>query len=174
MENMQVWIGCIACYTDGKLVGEWFGLSDVADVTTDTLHKYAELNIASGEHEELGVFDTDNLPDVLGEITHNGAIELGRVLEDVPEDDRETFAAYCADQWHDNISQWSYQDFQDNYVGEYEDMDDYAYSLADDLLPSGTSEFVLRYFDYKAFARDLRMDHVVIDLPNGNVAVFHH
>lgn len=173
MNDMQVWIGCIACCTGGKLVGEWFGLSDVADVTTDTLHKYAELNIASGEHEELGVLDTDNLPNVFYEITYSEAIELGRVLEDVPEDDREAFAAYCADQWHDEISQWSYQDFQDNYVGEFQDMNDFAYSLASDLIPSDTSAFVLSYFDYKAFARDLRMDYAVIDLPNGNVAVFH-
>lgn len=174
MNDMRVWIGCLACYNGGKLVGEWFDLDDIEDVTSDDLHKAAGVNIAAGTHEELDVFDTDNLPDVFGEITHNVAIELGRALEDVPEDERETFAAYCASQWHGNIRHWSYSDFQDTFVGEFEDMEDYAYSLADDLLPSDASEFVRRYFDYEAFARDLQMDHVVIDLPNGNVAVFHH
>lgn len=174
MNTINLWIGCTECRNGGKLVGDWFDLSEVANVTTDTLHKYAELNIASGEHEELDVFDFDNLPEVFNEITINEALELWQVLEDVLESDREAFIAYSSDQWYEKIQHWSYTDFLDAYVGEYEDMRDYTYTLMDDLMPSDAPELLQRYFDYAAFERDLLVDHAFIDLPNGNVAVFHY
>ena len=47
------------------------------------------------------------------------------------------------------------RDFQDEYQGQYDDEEDFAYQIVEECydLP----EFAKTYFDYKQFARDLFM-----------------
>lgn len=45
--------------------------------------------------------------------------------------------------------------FEDAYQGEYGSELDYAYHLADELIPSNSPDFLVNYFDYESFARDL-------------------
>lgn len=66
---------------------------------------------------------------------------------------------------------------QDRFCGLYDSFRDYSDELADEALarPSVPDDSPLaRYFDYEAWSRDLRLEHDVIELPGGGVAVFHH
>lgn len=52
----RVWIGCLACYNAGRLVGDWHDASDAEEVSTADVHGRAS------SHEELWCFDIENIP----------------------------------------------------------------------------------------------------------------
>lgn len=46
----RVWIGCLACYNTGRLVGDWHDAIGAADVTTTDVHGRAvDAVLALGE-----------------------------------------------------------------------------------------------------------------------------
>ncbi|PCG86377.1 antirestriction protein [Streptomyces sp. WZ.A104] len=85
----SVWIGCLACYNAGRLVGDWYD-ADTADlVTPEDLHG-RETN-----HEELWVMDHEGFCGVLeGECSPSEAAELAEVLADLSEDEAAPFSAW--------------------------------------------------------------------------------
>ena len=54
-------------------------------------------------------------------------------------------------EWEDWIG-----DFEESYQGEM-DTREFAEQLADEMMPADGSEFLMRYFDYEKFERDLFM-----------------
>lgn len=64
---------------------------------------------------------------------------------------------------------------EDDFCGLFDSFRDYADGVADETIASHRLEgsILASYFDYDAFARDLRMDMHVIELRSGRVAVFH-
>jgi hypothetical protein len=70
----RAWVGCLACYNGGSLVGEWLDADGLED--SDTL---AAICTHPG-HEELWVFDTDGLPG--GEMSPDEAARKARALTD--------------------------------------------------------------------------------------------
>jgi antirestriction protein len=54
-----------------------------------------------------------------------------------------------------NFGEWDDQ-FHGAYIGEYDDIADYAVQLVDDCgLLEGVADSVKRYFDYESYGRDL-------------------
>src|SRR5436305_14737423 len=39
MKDMRAWIGCLACYNEGRLVGEWYDADEASDVTIERVHQ---------------------------------------------------------------------------------------------------------------------------------------
>ena len=64
------------------------------------------------------------------------------------------------------------QAFEDAFVDVYADFREYSDRLADETLLFDVNDEVRRYFDYESFARDLKMDYTIEELPDGDVAVF--
>lgn len=62
--------------------------------------------------------------------------------------------------------------FEDAYCGTYDSELDYAYELADELIPHDAPDFLTRYFDYEAFSRDLFMSDNFSVRVSGGVAIF--
>lgn len=70
LEQYNVWVGCLACYNNGRLVGEWAAGAEapLTDAAFIELVGRRALT-ASGHfkdsvpHEELWVFDDENGPD---------------------------------------------------------------------------------------------------------------
>lgn len=63
----QVWVGCLGCYNDGRLVSEWIDVEDAEDITIDSLHGYLPATLRTqverdSAHDELWCFDTNNMP----------------------------------------------------------------------------------------------------------------
>jgi antirestriction protein len=56
---------------------------------------------------------------------------------------------YPLDEWKDWIDQ-----FEEAYVGEMS-TEDFATQLAEDMMPKHTPQFLVTYFDYDKFERDL-------------------
>lgn len=147
------WVGCLGCYNDGDLVGRW--LTDPDEIREYRCPKPVTIY---NSHEELWVMDHENLPFLKGECSPSEfADRAEKWLELIEDRDEVIVAAYI-----DNIGV-EYVDWDDigdkideAYIGEYEDLADYAYRFAEDCgnLPEGTYE---NYVDWAAVGRDYEL-----------------
>jgi antirestriction protein len=164
-----VWVGCLACYNSGRLVGEWVDAVDAADITPEAIHGRPT------SHEELWVMDTDGLP-ISREMSPAEAAEWGALLAEVDEWQRDALAAWVAS--GDYVAEGrgdlpSLPDFEDRYAGEWDTFEDYAAELFDDLgYAAEMPEHLAPYFDTRAWARDLAYDYTTHPAPGGGVFVF--
>lgn len=164
---LRVWIGCLACYNEGRLVGEWFDAVGAGEVTTYDIHG---AHSRADSHDELWCFDHECIP-VSGELSPMEAAKWGEVFDALAGEDRA--ALYV---WVDSgtyVSEGdsdlpSVSEFEDQYCGMWDSFDDYAYQLADDMcLLENIPEEVSRYFHWEAWIRDLKFDYTVHYDPNG-------
>lgn len=165
-----VWIGCLQCYNAGDLVGDWYPAADAAGVTTSALHGRP---IRPGTHEELWVMDHEYLP-VRGEMDPMTATAWASVLAMIPDHQRPAFDAWILDRdYVTDPDNTLVNEFEDMYAGEWDSFEDYAYQHVSEMgILDGVPEEVARYFDHRAYARDLRQGHTVIAAPVSGVFVF--
>ncbi len=104
--------------------------------------------------------DWENVPEgLIGEswISEN-FFSLRDAVEDLDDTEQEAFFVWCNYKSHDLGEEDAddlVRDFRDEYQGEYNDEEDFAYEIIEECydLP----EFAKTYFDYEKFARDLFM-----------------
>lgn len=168
----RVWVGCLACHNNGRLVGDWFDAEDAEDVTTYDIHG---ANTRADLHDELWCFDLENMP-VGHEMSPHEAAEWARAITSVPEHQRDALCAwvrggdYVADGTGDLPS---IPDFEERYCGEWTSFREYAENLADETgLFSDVAESIATYFDWESWTRDLAFDYTVEDAPSCSVFVF--
>lgn len=165
----RVWIGCLTCYNEGRLVGNWHDASDAAEVTTADVHGRAS------SHDELWCFDLENIP-VRREMSPLEAAEWGRVFDEVDEHQREALYAWVAS--GDYVSEGtgdlpSTSDFQERYCGQWDRFDDYARQLTDDIgLLRDVPQEIATHFDWDSWIRDLGFDYSTCGADTGGVYVF--
>lgn len=188
----RVWVGCLACYNAGYLIGEWSDADVAGDLTTRDLHAHQGIvtddagNVRGAEmygpHEELWVMDLDNAPDGCHrEMSPCEAQQIAERLAELDDDEAGPFAAWCANAG-ETIMSADVDDFRDSYAGEHDTFRDYADELVDDMgvftvaashvgmtttVPD--SHPLRSYFDYDAWARDLILggDYWTSDSPGG-------
>lgn len=84
MDEFKVWVGCLACYNEGRLIGEWFDAIEApqdAKEFNDAVEGHLTIDGAEG-HEEFWCLDTDNSP-VSGEMSPSEAVEYAELIEDL-------------------------------------------------------------------------------------------
>lgn len=131
-EAFKVWVGCLACYNDGRLVGEWF---DASEAPEDMEAFDDALEIAPGHHqidghEELWCFDTENSP-VSGEFSPMDAVRYAELIEDlsIPID---ALVAYLENQ-HEALTEESVEAAAEAYIGDSDtDMAGYFAEIYDE------------------------------------------
>ena len=112
------------------------------------------------EDAEYMFQDWENVPEnLIGEswISEN-FFTLRDAVEKLGDTEQEAFFVWCNYKSHDLSEEDAddlVRDFQDEYQGQYDDEEDFAYQIVEECydLP----EFAKTYFDYKQFARDLFM-----------------
>ena len=168
----RAWVGCLSCYNEGRLVGDWFNAEIADEVTTYDVHG---AHSRDDSHDELWCFDHENIP-VRGEMDPLTAGAWGRCLAEVDEYFRPALCAwvesgdYVAE---GNTDLPSISDFEERYQGHWANLQEYAENLADDIgLLADVPEEIARYFDWSAWTRDLAMDYSTYDDPEGGVFVF--
>ena len=163
----RAWIGCLACYNEGRLVGDWFDAATADEVTLADVHEGSGPGYA--ECEELWCF-------VRGEMDPLTAAAWGRCLAEVDEHLRPALCAWVES--GDYVAEGtgdlpSISDFEERYRGAWDSFREYAEQQADvvgKLL--GVPEEIARYFDWSAWTRDLAFDYSVHGNPEGGVFVF--
>jgi antirestriction protein len=147
------WVGCLGCYNSGNLVGRWM-------TNPDEIRAYRCPRPVTiyDSHEELWVFDHENLPGLTGECSPSEFADRAEKWVELIEDRDETVVTAYIDNIGIDYVDWDTigDDIDDRYAGEFEDLADYAYRLAEDSgdLPTGT---YANYVDWEAVGRDYRL-----------------
>lgn len=190
---MRVWIGCLACYNAGRVVGKWFDGMAAGEATSNDVHgrnqqvwlRYRNetgfIERLVDTHEELWVMDMD---ETCGWMTQEAspafAQEVAETLEVIQDEhyDPEVVLAWADNKGirdeviRDRFDGSQQRDFDDDFCGLYDSEKDYAYTFVDetgylDEMPDSLAS----YFDYDSFARDLFFDYYGIRVSDG-LAVF--
>ncbi|ALD74009.1 antirestriction protein ArdA [Trueperella pyogenes] len=162
-----VWIGCLACYNEGVLNGEWFAAEDAEKVTLLTLHRNPT------DHEEIWAFDIEGFPRGTSEMSAHTAALWGELFHEVGETLWEPLLAWVENGSYveDSNGLPDFSSFEDRYRGCWPSFADY---LADEIeaLQQGWPEEAIRYFDEKAYERDAQFDYDILDAPGGEIFIF--
>ena len=198
---MKIYVACLASYNNGVLHGKWIDASSDVDEMQDEINSvlraspYPNVTVTCPEcdgegkpwgfgdsvcevckgkgdvpsAEEWAIHDYDDMPTTFGEYTSLQTIadfvELTETYDWLDYDAIKALVDYTDD---------AADMLEDNLVGHFETFKDYAYELADEMMSARdcTDDFLKRYFNYEAWARDLEMDYTVIDTKTG-VLIFH-
>lgn len=170
----RAWIGCLACYNAGDLVGDWHSAAEAADVTVAGLHAGSGIDIIERGCEELWVFDHEHIPEK-GEMDPQRAAAWGARIAEVPAWQRPAFLAWIATGAHvvDGDDLPVISDFEERYAGEWNTFREFAdHSVDETGILDGASDEAQRYFDYAAFADDLVHDYTTATCDDGGIFVF--
>ena len=167
----SAWLGCESCYGAGRLVGRWYPVTEIADVTMEDLHGHPT------SHDEAVCMDISDLP-IDGEPSQQQAAAWGEIYDEVGPEQWPALCAWvrsgsCITEGHTDIP--SVGSFEEAYAGNWDSFCDYAFQLAEDIdLFDGLPEdhVAVRYFDWDAWIRDLEIDHSVERDDNGGCFVF--
>lgn len=109
----KVWIGCLACYNEGRLVGDWVDAVDADEVDQATVHKHPEAAAYRNNtsHDELWCFDHDCLP-MSGEIAPHDAVAWGERYEELEDSQWEPYLRWCTDVLHETTTPPDAEEFR--------------------------------------------------------------
>ena len=163
----KIYVGTYGMYNNGSLYGKWFDLSDYTD--TEEFFKDCYEYHRNEFLPELMFQDWENIPDSLisESSLHEDAFKYFEAVSDMDDDTEEAFQIYCA-----QIAYWPYngndldetlEGFEQSYQGYFGKRNDpkteFAYQFVEDTgLLAGAPDILERYFDYKAYGRDLFLE----------------
>ena len=174
-DTMRVWVGCPACYCEGRLVGQCVNAIDANQI--DPCQRTG--------HEEWWCFDHEGLP-ITGECSPDEAQRLAESMTACAEGTGAPLAAVRAylDNFHGDV--YALDNFEEAWCGEWDSERDYAENLADECgylstpaehahhwAGTDVTNPLLSYIDWDAWARDVFMgDYWSARDPEGGVFVF--
>lgn len=171
----SVFIGCLGCYNNARLIGHWWPATEAGDVDVKAVHRGSGVNWRREGCEEIWCLDIEGMP-VQREMDPCEASRWGALYEEVGP---EMWGALCA--W---VRSGSYTaeahtdypvlgDFEECFAGEWPSFQSYAEDLAEDIgLLRDVPEELLSYVDLARWASDIESDYTVTDAPDGGVFVF--
>lgn len=163
-DTRRVWVGCLACYNDGRLMGDWFDASDVGELTSEELHAahdprrhdLKDQREGYGAHEEIWCFDIEGFGHLNREMSPSEAHAIDAALTEACDDTGADADAVLA--WM-NFTGNGHEDldgFADEYHGEWDSAEEYVENFYDD---TGQDLGPLaNYVDWERVARDWGYD----------------
>ncbi|MBS1863026.1 MAG: antirestriction protein ArdA [Actinobacteria bacterium] len=158
-ETPRVWIGSLAAYNNGRLVGEWCDADDLA-----TLEECVTRVLKKGGGEEFALMDREGFGDVIGEYTQLERVAeiAGAIMEH-----GEAFRFYCESEptWAESeeVSELV-ETFESAYCGQWdgalmgEPLREYAEENWPELMAEHLSDEVLSYIDWDKVTRTYEHD----------------
>jgi antirestriction protein len=164
----RVWVGCLGCYNGGTLNGVWVDGSEASEIvavaglaTLENVGGYIAPRCKICFGDEFWVFDHENFGGLIsGECSPQEAQEKAELLESLEEDRREAFIEYAG---HVGAEYADVSRFEDAYMGQYEQAEDFARELLESTGELAGDSFLSRYFDWEAYTRDLFYDYFITD-----------
>ena len=166
-----LYCGTYKKYNEGSIEGMWIDLESVSDAeeffeVCRELHK-------DEAYPEFMFQDFQNFPESMyHESMGADAIQVILDYLELDEDEREMLDAYC-ECYSENIEDFDtfLETARERCMGKWYSFRDFADQMADEEIAchanGADTDFFERYFDYEAFARDLKYDFYVSD--NGYV-----
>ncbi len=164
--NPKIYVACLASYNAGILHGEWIDADQEPEELQEKINKMLSASPVE-DAEEFAIHDYDDFYVYLSEYPGletvsniaNFLVEHGKLGAEI--------LSHCC-----NDLEEAKRAMEEQYLGEYESLEDYAYDYIDQTM--NLPEFVKTYFDYKAFARDIDLngDVFVIEMSYNQVHVF--
>lgn len=159
MSGYNVWVGCLACYNEGRLVGDWFEAADCPtdeDAFNEAVPQHKKIRQLN-PHEELWVFDHEGSP-VDGEYSPVDASRYADWMALLHESEVDAFIAYV--KHVGTFDEQSVENFHEAYQGDYSSDEDFAQQLADDLgLIPEDLQWPASCIDWAHAARELMYDY---------------
>lgn len=164
LNDAKVYVSTYKKYNEGSLNGGWLNLSDFSD--KEGFYEACKKFHMDENYPELIFQDYENIPDKLISENHISEkfFDLRNELDNLTDTEKDAFWTwinYIGYNIADNDAQDLIDEFKHSYVGEYEDEEDFAYQLVDEIyyLP----EVAKTYFDYEKFAIDLFINDYYFD-----------
>lgn len=151
-DNYRVWVGCLACYNEGLLLGEWFDGAAAPEgiIAFDEALDITPANHKSADHEELWVMDHGGSP-VPNEYSPMDAVRYAAELEHIDADELEPYVEWLGNQ-HTDFSADDIEAFRDSRIGE--DLADFVADVyGSDKLPDWIKPHIGLVYD--AIAHDM-------------------
>lgn len=179
-ETPRIWVGCLACYNDGRLVGHWTDAVDYDEGDYRATLPERCAGFASVPHEELWVMDHEGFAGFLsGECSPTHAQEIAEAMDKIA-DEGYPVAAVAA--WHQYSPTYNditdLDSFADAYCGEWGSGAEYAEELTRDCAPSREALELLDswlggHVDWDAIWHDMDCSgYWTADAGGGNVYIF--
>ena len=154
-DTPRAWIGCLGCYNSGRLIGQWIDGINCDDLESGGVTDRAGNCNRCGADEFLAL-DHENFLGLLdgGEPNPMECYEMAVQLESVQEYERDILKA-----WLSNGMEFDLDSMRECYIGEYSSDEDMAQEYIDNTgLLSDVPDYLSRYFDIQAYARDMMFD----------------
>jgi len=171
-DKLRAWVGCLACYNNGVLIGTWIDAERATTVTSKEIHENGGITILEN-HEELWVFDHENMPFV-GEGSPSDIEEQAKKINEIPRELRVPYFLWVEEVYNfdGNLGNLPYfNEFREKYEGEYESLQDYVQEYVHDTgILDNVDQTIISYIDWHAWSVD--MSHELIEIPNDNRNVY--
>lgn len=166
----RAWVGCLACYNSGRLVGAWYDAHE-AEEDLDQIHADGGYT-GHCDGDEPWCFDTDNLPG--GEMGPTTAASWGERYEELADDSQwPAFLAYAENFGLGYLPEVS--DFEEAYKGKFSEFGEYIYELEQETgLMNGWPEIAMRHFDWDGYTKECEQDYLLADAPGGVYVFWAH
>lgn len=170
---MNVFVTNLGKYNEGELIGEWVTLP----VSEEDLKKVFQRIGISNKPDESGnyyeeYFITDYECDFYNVGEYESIDTLNEIAEQLEELDEEqqdvikVMMSECGYQLNEAIEKVNNGEY--TIYNDCDDMEDVAYQIVEECgYLTNVPDNVARYFDYKAFGRDLRLERTFIFTDNG-------
>ena len=143
----RAWVGCLGCYNEGRLTGDWVDALDASEFVP----------CKRVDHEEWWVFDHEGFDGFLtGECAPMDAQDLAENLAALdPDIDLRALRAWLSmegiplGEFSDHVG-----DFRESFVGIHKSLEDYVWELMDEELDA-LPKWVSREAVVNAYAHDL-------------------
>lgn len=165
IDDIRVWVGCLSCYNEGRLTGDWVEALEAADHTP--CHRPG--------HEEWWCLDHENLP-MTGECSPAEAQRIAEALNEL--DDH--FLAPAIAWLKGDPANRDLDNFEDRYAGHWDSLRAYAEEMFHEF---GYDDFLEQFpdhmrhwvdIDWDAVTRDLTADIEEEPAPDGGIYLYHY
>lgn len=162
----RVWIGSLAAYNAGQLVGEWVDATDLEAM---------EAVAAKLPGEEYALMDREGFGGLIDEYT---ALDTVAAIAEALEEHGEAFRLYVENEGYSlgpEDVQSCVGDFEEAYVGERDSFREYAEEFVSEVGWGGLEQIpdeLWGYLDFEMIARDLEHDHWSAPADGAGVHIF--
>jgi antirestriction protein len=154
----RAWVGCLACYNAGRLVGEWVEGTEAGEY--EPCHR--------ADHEESWVMDHEGYDGLLeGECSPMEAQRLAELWLELGDEVAE-YAVYRA---YVGAEYATVEGFQEAWQGEWDSLGDYAMQLYEDTTDVQPEGWPYDCIDWERAGRELVMGGDVFTVDNGGTVL---